>query len=115
MDMQNAEEVDNILASYKLDRDDLFKFLSSEPGSLALARFAGLRSEAEANGKAGAIQRIITQVEFSAYPLTDESGHYIAYKCSLCGTKAKVRTLKRTHAKRAKDEPRQEPIPGTEG
>lgn len=114
MVMQNEEQISSLLDNFGMEEGDLFKFLSSDTGSLALSHYSSARKEADANRRGGAIQRIITQIEFSSYPLKDENGPYIGYRCNLCGTHAKVRTMKRVHAKRTKEDPRQEPIPGTD-
>jgi len=83
------EQIEAILGNLGMDEGDLFKFLSSDTGSLALSHYASSRREADANRRAGSVQKIITQVEFSAYPLKDEAGPYIGYRCNLCGTHAK--------------------------
>lgn len=94
---------------------EIEEFAETEHFRMALQSYTNARSERSANGRAGGVSKVVQEVEFSAYPFSDANGHYIDYKCALCGTKAKVRTMKRIRGKKASGEAKQENIPGVEG
>lgn len=89
-------------------------FLDSPAFQMALRGFLADRTERAANGRAGAIVQMVQEVDTSSYPLKDENGEYLRYKCPVCSTKAKVRRLKRVVGPRSKGEAKQLPIPGEE-
>lgn len=89
-------------------------FLDSPAFQMALRGVLADRAERAANGRAGAIVHMVQEVDTSSYPLKDENGEYLRYKCPLCSTKAKVRRLKRVVGPRSKEEVKQLPIPGEE-
>lgn len=97
-----------------LSQGEVQEFAGTDAFRMALQCYANARAERSANGRAGGVSRIIQEVEFSTYPFTDEGGHYVPYKCALCGTKAKVRQMKRVRGAKVKDEQRQQDLPGTE-
>ena len=107
--------MNQIIREASLSDKEADEFFESEPFRLALARYLNARAEKGLNAKAGAIYQIIQEVDVSARPFTDEHGHYVAYSCRLCGTRAKVRAQKRGQVKKAEAQPGQQPLPGTEG
>lgn len=106
----------DFLQKFGMSESDLHDFLSSERAELAARAFLSGRTEAKANGVSGGVNKVVQVVDFSAYPMRDESGPYVSYRCPLCSTRARVRVLKRVRATSSKDaEQKQQPIPGVEG
>lgn len=106
--------MNQVIREADLSEREADEFFESEPFRLALARYINARAEKGLNAKAGAIYQIIQEVDVSARPFTDEHGHYVAYSCRLCGTRAKVRAQKRGQGKKAQPMAGQLPIPGEE-
>lgn len=93
---------------------DIGDFVDTESFKIALQSYLNSRSERAANGRAGGVSKVVQEVEFSAYPFTDSNGQYIDYKCAFCGTKAKVRTMKRVRGKKSEVGERQVALHGTD-
>jgi len=112
--MVMQEKLNDAFQKAGMNESDIREFASSEPFGIAIQSYLNSRAEKFANGRAGGVSKVVQEVEFSAYPFTDASGHCIDYKCAFCGTKAKVRTMKRVRGKKASGEAKQENIPGVE-
>lgn len=112
--MVMQEKLTDAFQKAGMNENDIREFASSEPFGIAIQSYLNSRAEKFANGRAGGVSKVVQEVEFSAYPFTDASGHYIDYKCAFCGTKAKVRTMKRIRGKKDKDEGKQSDLPGTD-
>lgn len=110
MQINETEE----LTAANLSVREMDEFIRSDAFSFALRTYLAFRSERVANSRSGSVSKVINMTEFSAYPFTDADGHYIDYRCPACGTKAKVRTLKRVRGKREEPKENQAKIPGTE-
>ena len=115
LNSDQAYKIDEACAASGLTGEEFVKALQSEAFGHLLEVHKAKIQEAALNGKAG-VWRVVQCVDLAAHPLRDENGPYVQLSCAVCGTKHKVRQLKRGQGKPAKEpSATQQTLPDVEG